>query len=189
MRRGAADTRGTHIAPESTNIDRAVASPSFATPAGLTAPLFLKWLLVFEDPISRTLWLGRAVPRAWLAQGQRVGADGVPTAYGRLSFALCSSIDASTDVQANVSLPASLLTAPPSGGFTLRLRVPGKLELQSATVGGQPWAAINATDATIHFAASALREVGMGTRMQSIVGTFSASAGGALAPSSRPACL
>ena len=40
-------TRGTNIAPESSYVDRTQQSPSFATPAGLVAPLFLKWLLLF----------------------------------------------------------------------------------------------------------------------------------------------
>jgi hypothetical protein len=36
-------TRGSWIAPESTELDRSKPSVSFCTPAGLTAPILLKW--------------------------------------------------------------------------------------------------------------------------------------------------
>jgi hypothetical protein len=39
-------TRGTWIAPESTPIDRTQSNPPFATPAGVTAPILLKWALL-----------------------------------------------------------------------------------------------------------------------------------------------
>ena len=164
-------TRGTHIAPESTPIDRAAASPPFATPAGLTAPLFLKWLLVFEDPIAHGIWLCRALPRAWLAQGESLSVDAVPTAYGRIGYSLSSAIASHGTVHANLSLSSMMLAAPPPGGVVLRLRVPytalGKrLMLRNATVGGRAWPRINSTDATIHFGTGQL------TREIDIVATF-----------------
>ena len=73
-------TRGTWIAPESCPIDRDKAPPSFATPAGMTAPILLKWLLVFEDPISHTIWFGKALPRLWLSQGETVLVKDAATA-------------------------------------------------------------------------------------------------------------
>ena len=164
-------TRGTHIAPESTDIDRSKASVPFATPAGLTAPLFLKWLHVFEDPVEHVLWLARATPRVWLSHGQTISVDAVPTAYGQLSFSLVSTIDTSATVCANISLSARLLSRPPPGGIRLRLRVPGPgLQLTRATVGGVVWAAINASDASIRFDAAAITASGL--HMQSIVATF-----------------
>ena len=30
----------------------------------------LKWMLCFEEPQTRTLWLGKAVPRDWLVTGE-----------------------------------------------------------------------------------------------------------------------
>ena len=36
----------------------------------MTAPILLKWLLVFEEPISHTVWFGKALPRVWLEEGE-----------------------------------------------------------------------------------------------------------------------
>ena len=60
-------------------IDRTAHQVSFATPAGATAPIFLKWLLCWEDPIARTVWIGRAIPRVWLSEGETVAVDGATT--------------------------------------------------------------------------------------------------------------
>ena len=46
--------------------------------------------------------------------------------------------------------------------------------LRGATVGGEAWAAINASDASLLFDDAALRGVAMGARMQAIVATFAA---------------
>ena len=50
-------------------------SVSFCTPATLTAPILLKWMLVWEHPVSHTLWLGKAVPRVWLSEGETVSVQ------------------------------------------------------------------------------------------------------------------
>jgi hypothetical protein len=73
-------TRGSWIAPESTVVDRNQSSVSFCTPATLTAPILLKWLLVWEHPVSHTVWLGRAIPRDWLSEGETVAVAGAGTA-------------------------------------------------------------------------------------------------------------
>ena len=53
----------------------------------VTAPTYLKWALVFEEPENRTLWVGKAVPRDWLAPAEdAVVATDVPTRYGRISL-------------------------------------------------------------------------------------------------------
>ena len=62
----------------------------FATPAGVTTPLMLKWLLLCEHPISRQLWLAKATPRAWLAEGESFSAEEMTSAYGRVSLRLTS---------------------------------------------------------------------------------------------------
>ena len=55
-------------------IDRTAHQISYATPAGATAPIFLKWLLCWEDPIARMVWIGRAIPRVWLSEGTAAAA-------------------------------------------------------------------------------------------------------------------
>ena len=52
-------------------------------------PLCLKWMLCFEEPQTRTLWLAKATPRDWLAAGEApLVATNLTTRYGRLSFSL-----------------------------------------------------------------------------------------------------
>ena len=49
----------------------------------------LKWMLCFEEPESRTLWLAKATPRGWLAAGEApIVAANLTTRYGRVSYTL-----------------------------------------------------------------------------------------------------
>eukprot|EP01043_Picozoa_sp_COSAG02_P108137 COSAG02_NODE_44160_length_368_cov_1.148699_1_plen_122_part_11 len=106
----------------------------------------MKWMLVFEDPRNRTLWLARAVPRVWLKSGKRVAVQDSPTRYGRISYSIEPQNNGS--IHANITLPIEMKIPP--GGLKLRLRAPGQKKLSSATVGGTPWL-INATEETIAF--------------------------------------
>lgn len=125
-------TRGTWIAPESSQLDRNQSSPPFCAPAGLVAPVYLRWLLVWEHPRTRDLWLGRAVPRTWLADGEDISVDGAPTRRGRVSLRVAARGHA---LRANLTFWDFRQDAP--GAVHLRLRAPCRLE--AATVGGAPW--------------------------------------------------
>merc|ERR1712166_668366 len=65
-----ANTRGTWTTPESASIDRGSGAISFSSAGVNNVPLSIKWMLVFEEPETHTLWLGKAVPRDWLAPGE-----------------------------------------------------------------------------------------------------------------------
>ena len=137
-----------------------------------TAPTYLKWALVFEEPDARRVCLGKALPREWLAAGATpVVVRRATTRYGRVSYSLvatssdaaavaspggegASAASAAYTVRANVTLPATYgATHGPSGGVQLRLRTPtahvGKLS--AVTVGGKPWTAFDAKAETITF--------------------------------------
>jgi hypothetical protein len=161
-------SRGTWIAPESTPIDRNVGSPSFATPAGMTAPILLKWLLVYEEPIEHTVWFAKAVPRCWLQGGERIAVRGAGTAYGRVSMELVSGAGRIT---ANLTVPASWATEAggPAGGLRLRLREASKKPIASVTVGGIAWASVNKTAETVDVSAAQLKTAGMIGKLQIIV--------------------
>jgi hypothetical protein len=60
-------TRGSLTTPESSFLDRSSPSIAYASVGQTIAPIYLKWALIFEDLRSRTLWLGKALPREWLA--------------------------------------------------------------------------------------------------------------------------
>ena len=156
-------TRGTWIAPESSYVDRTRQSPSFATPAGLVAPLYLKWTLVWEDPMAHVLWLGRACPRAWLEEGESIVLDRAPTAYGRLGMRVVSAIRSRRSLHVNLTIPQAWAFTkggsylPPPGGLSVRLRVPGAQQsIQKVIMGGKAWAGFNSSGATIEVPASSL---------------------------------
>ena len=136
-------------------IDRTAHQVPFATPAGATAPIFLKWLLCWEDPIARTVWIGRAIPRVWLSEGETVAVDGATTAYGRLTFAITSTIDSANSIVANITVPAAWAHSAPPGGLSVRARAPGSKKLPSSvTIGGEKWAAV--TGDSVSFTAADL---------------------------------
>lgn len=173
-------TRGTWIAPESSPIDRSHGSPPFATPSGVTIPILLKWILVWEHPTTRAVWFGKALPRVWLSEGEEVTVRQTPTAYGRVSMTLKSSIATTSSIACNVTLPkawgdgashgVTAAAAAPAGGVVVRLRAPGKAKLKSVTVGGKVWTTFDAAKETISFSAAQLAAVGLG--IQKIIATF-----------------
>jgi hypothetical protein len=169
-------TRGSWIAPESTVVDRNQSSVSFCTPATLTAPILLKWLLVWEHPVSHTLWLGKAIPRVWLSEGETVAVTGAGTAHGKVSIAYTSQIESHNSVAVNISVeepPACWgKCEPPPGGLALRLRTPGKRTITKVLVGGEEWTALNASSETVIFAAAALKEAAFVRKLQDVVVSY-----------------
>ena len=155
-------TRGSWIAPESTVVDRNQSSVSFCTPATLTASILLKWLLVWEHPITHTLWLGKAIPRVWLTEGETVSVVGAGTAYGKVSITYFSQMNSLNSVGVNITIqepPACWAKCePPPGGVVLRLRTPGKRTIVKVLVGGEVWTAFNASDESVSFASTALKD-------------------------------
>ena len=153
-------TRGTWVAPESSLLDRDAVNVPFATPAGLTAPLLLKWALVFEHPITHTVWIGRAVPRDWLDSATRaagVVAAEVPTAYGRLGLTITPLRRG--EIRVAVTAPAEWgekMAARPPGGLAIRVRTPGRLTIASVTVGGAAWSTFNVTLEAVLFPSTSL---------------------------------
>ena len=180
------NTRGTFTTPESTTLDRNGYDYAYASPGTGNVPMCLKWMLCFEEPQTRTLWLGKAVPRDWLVAGEApLVAERVTTRYGRISLALEAVAGGTYSVKANVTLPASFATVAPAGGIRLRIRAPleqaGKLS--KVTVGGVAWSAFNASEETIEIAVSKLTAELIKTGLPSIVATFAAGTAAPLLPS------
>ena len=181
-------TRGTFTTPESSNLaDRDEPTVAYTAAAVTIAPIYLKWMLCFEEPQTRTLWLAKATPRDWLEVGEGpIAASGLTTRYGRVSFSLQASYDTVQSqgklqgvyaVRANISLPSSRFGdgtgAVPAGGIRLRLRAPLKIgKLSQVTIGGIAWTAFDATEETIDIASETLKQSGIVARLQSIVAVF-----------------
>eukprot|EP01051_Picozoa_sp_SAG22_P006635 SAG22_NODE_440_length_10484_cov_19.751661_9_plen_429_part_00 len=144
-------------------------------------PTYLKWMLVFEEPEARTLWLAKATPRDWLlpATKEPLAVERATTRYGRISFSLAVATAAPVyTVAANVTVPASFAAAAskPAGGLVLRIRAPvehaGKLS--KVTVGGQVWSGFDAAEETVSFKASELTAELIKSGLPAIVATFGA---------------
>eukprot|EP01045_Picozoa_sp_COSAG04_P021893 COSAG04_NODE_2397_length_4209_cov_10.504380_5_plen_157_part_00 len=145
----------------------------FCTPASVTAPLYLKWALVFEDAQTHSIWLGKAIPRLWLRQGERVSAQAVPTGYGRVSFAFDSQLEASGSIHLNVSVPSSWASkagrgAPP-GGLAIRLRAPLGWRMSGVALGdGTAWKGFDADGERMLFSKAQLEDAGVAARLSGV---------------------
>jgi hypothetical protein len=136
-------TRGTWTAPETRNvlIDRPAAP--YCTPAQLVVSLMTRWLLVFEDPQSETVWLGKAIPRKWLEDGKHTSVADAPTRWGRIGYSIDSHVKEGSIV-ASVDLPASFPAV-----TKLRLRAPQDAKIKSVTLNGKSWTQFDAASETI----------------------------------------
>ena len=124
-------TRGSWTCFESRGIPDWTPAGGYTEASQSIVPLHVKWMLVFESPPAitgtRSLELCKAIPRAWLAPGNRIGVRHAPTlGHGRVSISIVSDLDASTPrVSASVSRNASAtVSANKKGGgnVTLTLR-------------------------------------------------------------------
>jgi hypothetical protein len=136
-------TRGTWLAPETRNPFLDTPAAPYCTPAQLAAAMITRWLLVFEDPESETLWLGKGLPQDWLADGKTVSVKSAPTRWGRVSYSITSQIQQGM-VNAEVTLPQNFNAA-----TKLRLRVPGAPKISSVSLNSKPWTHFDAAEQTI----------------------------------------
>src|SRR5580700_6724628 len=126
-----AHTRGSWTAGEVTGITGD--SGTYCVPAQQTIPLLVRWMLVLEDSDEDRLYLARGVPREWLVSGKEIGAEGVPTRWGKVSFSLVTK-PSSKSIVGYVELSGA--SKPQEVHFKLRL--PTQMPLQSVAVNGEP---------------------------------------------------
>ena len=137
-------TRGTWTAPETRNIDPKRFAAPYCAPAQMTVPLLTRWLLVFEEPSSDVLWLAKATPRSWLAEGQHIAVTNASTRWGRVSFAVHSHLD-SGRIEARLDLPRRATEA----CVKLRVRVPENHRIRAVLVNGKTWDQFDAQEETV----------------------------------------
>ncbi|HEX6773123.1 MAG TPA: hypothetical protein VF126_13925 [Acidobacteriaceae bacterium] len=136
-------TRGNWTAPETRSILPDKSAAPYCTPAQLVEPLMAKWLLVFEDPQTDSLWLAKGSPRDWLADGQSISVRNAPSRWGKVSYSIHSHI-ADGKIVARVTLPPKQAVQ-----TKLRFRVPGEPPLKSIMIDGRPWKNFDAESETI----------------------------------------
>ena len=183
-------TRGSWTTPEGTIPDRDRGSTDYVAAGVVIAPTYLKWMLLFEEPNTRTVWLAKALPREWLGAdaGAPVKVSGAPTRYGPVSYALSAKGGsggveekggggATLTIVANVTLPATFAggTGPP-GGLRLRLRAPMPFagKMTGVTVDGKAWADFDAQAETVNFATDQFTSELLANGLPNVVAQFRA---------------
>jgi len=173
-------TRGTFTTPESSDlIDRDLAPVAYSSAGVVTAPTYLKWMLCFEEPESKTLWITKATPRDWIAPGEEpLIAKGLSTRYGRVSISLqVAATEDSYMVHGNLTVPEAFSTATgrPLGGIRLRIRAPLEYagRMSGVKMGGAAWVGFNAGEETIDIKAEDLTPALIKDGLTNIEVTFS----------------
>ncbi len=93
------------------------------------------WLrLMFVNERGGDLYLGQAIPRYWLADGQRVAIERAPSRFGPLSFEIASSA-AGGRIEAVLTPPSRN----PLGTIYVRLRHPQHKPIRDVTLNGEPY--------------------------------------------------
>jgi len=136
-------TRATWTAPETRNIDPEHLAAPYCTPAELVVPMMARWMLVFEDPQTGTLWLAKGTPRSWLDDGKSFSVSDAPTAWGEAGFSVASHLKERT-ITATIQFSSR---GRPLTKF--RLRAPEGNRIRSVTLNGQPWTQYDVTEETI----------------------------------------
>jgi len=110
----------------------------YCVPSQLTVPIMTRWMLVFEERDADVLWLGRAVPRRWLASALTV--DGALTRWGRVALRIEPSDDLRR-MTARVTLDGDVAPRPT---VMLRVRHPERLPIAACDVTGGACEAVDA---------------------------------------------
>ena len=143
-------TRGTFTAQEYTNVDRSSQNfGPYCVPSQLTIPILTKWMLVFEEPDTPTVWLAKGVPRFWLEDGKTVSIENAPTKWGRISFKLYSEIRKNKKISGFVEVPETGYDAT----ICIRLRTPTTARIKSIKVNGKNWGEFDPEKKTIYLPA------------------------------------
>jgi hypothetical protein len=91
-------------------------------------------LLLNELSGDDTLFIGQAVPRAWLADGKRIEVERAPTWFGPVNLRLESAVAAG-----RISAQIEFLDARRPQTLLVRLRHPEQKPLRALTVNGAEW--------------------------------------------------
>jgi hypothetical protein len=105
-----------HIEPDDTGTRRLRAGQ--VVPCQAMVPTMLRWALIYEERDADVLWLCRAVPQRWLASGEKIKINRVPTRFGKVGFSIKMTSESSAEVA--LRLPTKGLQAQ----INLRLRHP-----------------------------------------------------------------
>lgn len=124
-------TRGSWTAGEVSGINGGTAL--FCIPAQQTIPLLVRWMLVLEDSDEDRLYLGKGLPREWVASGKEIRIEQAPTRWGRVNFSLVTKPDIKS-----VVARVELARAGEPKELHVKLRLPARNSLRAIAVNGRP---------------------------------------------------
>ena len=84
------------------------------------------------------LFLGRAIPRAWLADGHQIGITRVATHFGEVSVRYTSQA-----AKGRISVAIGFKQHTPPGRVVARIRHPENRPIRAARVNGKLWEKVN----------------------------------------------
>lgn len=125
-----AHTRGSWTAGEVTGITGD--SALYCVPAQQTIPLLTRWMLVLEDSDADRLYLGKGLPREWVASGKTIAIENAPTRWGRAKFQMQAKPALNT-----VTAHIQLLGSKTPEEVHCKLRLPLQDKLTRLTVNGK----------------------------------------------------
>ena len=91
-------------------------------------------MLVNELQGDNTLFIGQAIPRAWLADGKSIYVERAPTYYGPINLTITSRVGTG-EISATLDLPSRQ----PPASLLIRLRHPEKKPIKSVRVDSNDW--------------------------------------------------
>ena len=93
---------------------------------------WIRWMFVWDE--GNDLYLGKMMPRYWLADGKTVQITRAETHFGQMSMSIKSSA-ASGSIEMTIDPP----TRRAPGAIYARFRHPDGKTITRVTVDGQPW--------------------------------------------------
>lgn len=100
--------------------------------------------MLIHETGEDTLFIGQAIPRAWLGEDKKIEVQDAPTYFGPLSFTV-EGLNSSGDILAEIDIA----DRNPPGVLKVRFRHPKTLPIKSLLVNGQKWDNYDASNETI----------------------------------------
>jgi hypothetical protein len=101
---------------------------------------FIRWMrLMLVMEMGDDLWLGRGVPKAWMANGKTVELRRAPTYFGPMDLKITSAV-AGGEIRAEIRPPRR----DPPKSIRLFLRHPDGAAIKSVKVNGETWSQFSA---------------------------------------------
>ena len=93
---------------------------------------WLRWCFIWDE--GKDLYLGKTMPRYWLANGKAVKIDRAQTHFGPMSMSMKSNV-----AKGSITMTIAPPTRNAPGATYARFRHPDSKKMKRVTVNGKPW--------------------------------------------------